>query len=172
MVKNLVTLIDDFKNQKILVAGDIILDEFIWGVCKRINPEEEGAPLVNVRRRNYMLGGAGNVANNIASLGGKCDLWGCFGDDDDGKKIKKLCENSSIDLKNFYDKNPTIVKTRVIGGRKQIVRFDEGEENLTKINKETEDRILEEFEKSIENYDFVILSDYNKTFLPLDFLVK
>ena len=163
MKERLVEIVDDFEDKKILVIGDIMLDEFIRGKCERVNPEEEGAPLVGSCKRDYLLGGAGNVAKNITSLGGQCNLWGCFGEDYHGTKVKKLCEENFINLKNFYDEAPTMVKTRVIGGRRQVVRYDFGETDLKKISSEVERKILAELQRTIDEHDFIVLSDYNKS---------
>lgn len=164
MVKNLIKIFDEFKEKKILVIGDVMLDQFLFGDSKRINPDRPGAPLLKVEMEKYILGGAGNVANNIVSLGGSCDLWSVFGNDPSGEKIKELCKESKINLENFYDKNPTIVKLRGIGDMGHyLCRFDFGEANLKKINQEVENKILSSFSENSDKYDFVIFSDYDKT---------
>ena len=86
-------IISNFKRARVMVVGDLILDEFIWGNVSRISPEAP-VPVVWVDTESYMPGGASNVANNIASLGGKVDLVGIVGDDERGVILKK-------ELKNF-----------------------------------------------------------------------
>lgn len=162
MTKDLVKILDDFKDKKILVIGDVILDWTIWGSIERLNPEQPASPLVKGKTQTYNLGGAANVANNIRSLGAECDLLGNSGEGVFGNKIVELCKERGINFKNFYDGNPSIVKLRSMAHGQQISRTDLGEWDLKKISKGIESEILEYLEKDLDGHDFVILSDYDK----------
>ena len=154
-------LIKNFPNVKILVIGDIMLDRFIWGEVERISPEAP-VPVVKVTKENYTLGGAANVLNNILSLSAKADICGILGNDLFGEQILDIFKKKNIGKDGIIiDENfSTIVKTRVIGQKQQIVRVDR--ENLKKINRKTIKKIIEFIGDNIKNYDGVILSDYGK----------
>ena len=156
-----------FKNQKILVLGDIFLDRFTWGSIERTNPEQPAAPLVKREKDSYVLGGAANVANSIVSLGAKCSLYGIIGDDSHGNKIKELCNDSGINLFPFISSKSTIVKQRIMAHNQQVARIDYGEENLNSSEPNlisVRNEIINDLIEKINSFDFVILSDYNKTF--------
>lgn len=152
----------EFKKRKVLVIGDIILDKFTYGEIKRVNPEQPAAPLAKVLSHEYALGGAANVANNIVALEASCCLYGIVGKDDFGKKIKRLCEKKGIILRSFSNNQQTIVKQRIMAHGQQIARLDHGEKNLEKIKKREKEELIASLEKEIKQYDFVILSDYDK----------
>ena len=90
------SIISNFKNTNVLVIGDIILDEFIWGDVSRISPEAP-VPVVWVKRESFMPGGASNVANNLRSLGARTYLAGVIGDDERGATLKSTLEQKGID---------------------------------------------------------------------------
>lgn len=166
MEKTLEKALNQFKDKTILVVGDIMLDQFIWGsVPDRRNPENPVAPLIYAQEENYALGGAANVANNIVSLGAKCSLYGIMGDDSNGHIIKSLCEKNGIDFMPFLGEIPTLLKQRIVAQGIQVARIDYGETELKKIHGkdlEAHTRIMEFFKREAHKYDFVILSDYNK----------
>ena len=123
-MKQFENIIENFKNCNILVVGDIMLDEYIFGETSRINPEAP-VPIVNVEKTEYRLGGAANVANNIISLGGKCTLIGQVGNDENKKLLEKELINKNIE--NFLIENKiyqTIKKTRIISQNQQLIRID------------------------------------------------
>ncbi len=158
--------LDDFKNKKILVIGDVILDLFTWGkVPDRRNPEQPVAPLINIIEETYALGGSANVASNVTSLGGKCKLYGLIGEGQNGKTIKKMCEEKGIIFRDFYSENPTLMKQRVMAHGQQVARLDRGETNLKKINLKIRKKVINKLNEDLEDCDFIILSDYNKGFL-------
>jgi len=167
-MKNLAGVLDNFKDKKILVIGDIILDKLSWGEVDRVNPEQPAAPLVRVYGETYALGGAANVANNIVSLQGNCTLYGIIGNDFFGKKLKELCKEKKIKFKSFYEKSPTIVKQRIMAHRQQVTRVDYGEVNLKKADRKIKNKIVDSLKKEIGKYDFMILSDYNKNIFSKD----
>jgi len=161
-MKNLVDALDNFKDKNILVYGDLILDKFSWGEIKKLNPEQHAAPNVNVEENEetYALGGAANVANNIVSLGGKCELYGVLGKDYSGEKIKELCKEKGIILKPVYNGNKTLLKQRIMAHGQQVTRLNYGEKNRKKIDL----RYQKNIEENLEKCDFIIFSDYNKGF--------
>src|SRR3989338_8078535 len=123
----------NFSNITILVLGDVALDGYIHGNVERMSPEAP-APVLLESSRNYVLGCAANVANNIASLGGKVILAGVVGDDKEGKNIAALCKKQGIvPLLAIDPARPTTVKTRIIASLEQLVRVDR--ESKTPISK-------------------------------------
>ena len=160
--EKLFKIIDNFKNFKILVIGDIILDEYIWGKASRLSPEAP-VPVLEVNKYSYILGGAANVANNIKTLGGKVSLAGVVGKDSTADKLNEILFKNDINISCITtDENrPTTVKTRLIThNHHQLVRFDR--EIKDEISEATEQDILKNISKSIESIDLVLLSDYSK----------
>lgn len=161
-----------FKESKILIIGDVILDHFIFGEVERISPEAP-VPVVEVKREYYMIGGSGNVALNIKKMGGNVFLISSIGKDANGKILKKLLKNEKID--NFLiERNlPTILKTRIIARTQQLVRIDR--EKIMTLNKKEVDRIKRIISEKMEEFDCVVVSDYGKGFITgeiMDFLKK
>ncbi|MBF0428761.1 MAG: D-glycero-beta-D-manno-heptose-7-phosphate kinase [Magnetococcales bacterium] len=114
-----------FDNQPILVVGDLILDRYIWGEVSRISPEAP-VPVVKIVRETQRCGGAAHVAVNLANLGLAPRLCGWVGEDADGLLLKKLLSKDGITTEAIHalPNRPTIVKTRIIGGRQQMLRLD------------------------------------------------
>ncbi len=143
------------SDRKILVIGDLMLDKYINGDVSRISPEAP-VQVVNVKNEIYFPGGAANVASNISTLKGKCFVAGFIGQDDSGKILinelnKRYIDTSCIKLWN----SPTILKVRVFSGQ-QLIRLDY--EEKTKTN----DELINEIKKIIDNIDIIIISDYDK----------
>ena len=155
---------DTFKNIKILVIGDVMLDHYIKGTVTRLSPEAP-VPVVHKSIDEYYLGGAGNVFSNVISLGAKCDILSVIGDDFSGTYVSHLIEtksqNRGVLLQNSNRKTTT--KIRVIGNSHQIVRIDD--EDASEISSDIQKDLIERFDSIIENYDGVILEDYNKGIL-------
>lgn len=162
--KGIKEILDKFRDLKIGIVGDYMLDEYIIGSVNRISPEAP-VPIVNVRKEKFSLGGAANVARNIAALGAKAICFGLVGKDMNGDKLVNALEMLSIDVSGVIitDDRPTTVKTRIIGGSQQLLRIDW--ENLNHISEEIEKEILKKIKKIIKELDGVILSDYNKGLL-------
>ena len=157
--ENLQKLLSSFKNKNILVFGDVMLDRYINGKVTRISPEAP-VPVLKEENQEVALGGAANVAQNIAALGAKVILVGVVGNDDSAKVVRRLSHENSILAKFVIDKNrPTTTKTRVVSMRHQLVRFDK-EEN-EKVSGQTEKELVSLIKK-IPNQDLVVISDYNK----------
>lgn len=150
----------NFHNTKVYVIGDVILDEYFLGDVKRLSPEAP-VPIVHVKSKTKTLGGAGNVALNLKSLGCTAKLFGIRGNDDGGKDLSDILQKNNIENFLYVDKSkPTTKKTRVIGHGQQLLRLDE--EEPWEISERDSDTLYELFLKNIEEADAVILSDYNK----------
>ncbi|MCJ7664679.1 MAG: D-glycero-beta-D-manno-heptose-7-phosphate kinase [Desulfobacterales bacterium] len=154
-------LVERFKKTTLLVVGDIMIDEFIWGTVTRISPEAP-VPVVAVTRETLLLGGAANVVHNVHSLGGRVLLAGLIGDDRMGEKIKKLLAEQKIDREGLVEQTgrPTIVKTRVIAHSQQVVRFDR--ESREPISAQSQESLLRYLDKIWGQVDGIIVSDYGK----------
>ena len=118
-------VVGNFKNARVAVVGDLILDEFIWGDVSRISPEAP-VPVVWVKNESFMPGGAANVARNLVSLAVPAELFGAVGNDDAGRKLQKLLVAQNIGCSGLV-KNAarhTSVKTRIVAHQQQVVRVD------------------------------------------------
>ena len=156
-------LIENFKNIKIAVIGDLMLDEYIMGKVDRISPEAP-VPVVKVTEEKFVLGGAANVINNLAALGANVYCGGLVGKDKKAEKlINAFPKNVDCNLILKVENSPTIVKKRVIAGHQQLLRLDWEEEFY--INEDEENIIIENLKKHIKELNAVILSDYNKGLL-------
>jgi len=155
-------IIDKFKNYKIMVIGDIILDEYIWGKASRLSPEAP-VPVLEVNKYSYILGGAANVANNIRALGGKVCLSGVVGNDISADRLEEILLQNTIDKSCIIkDENrPTTIKTRLIThNHHQLVRFDR--EVKDEIPLSIEEKLYTKVEELIKSIDLILLSDYSK----------
>ena len=149
---------EQFAKTRLLVVGDVMLDRYWFGDTHRISPEAP-VPVVQVGKVDERLGGAANVARNVAALGGHATILGVIGDDEPGQRVTQLLKASGVDSQLELDsKVPTIVKLRVIARQQQLIRLDFEEPPSDK----TLARKLERFEKSLADADVVILSDYGK----------
>lgn len=145
---------------RVLCVGDIMLDKFVYGNVERISPEAP-IPVLHVQREKKMLGGVGNVAANIASLGGEVIVVAVTGQDDDDREIRSVLQAQGITaaLVSATDRQTT-VKTRFVSGAQQILRVDE--EKSAAIPQTAEQEILQWVDKYIAAVGVVILSDYKK----------
>lgn len=146
---------------RILVVGDLILDEFIWGSVTRISPEAP-VPVVWVSSENFMPGGASNVAANIRALGAEVHLCGVVGDDDRGETLQALLRKKGIHCEGIFAdaKRPTTQKTRVIAHHQQVVRIDR--EKVFPIAESVLDRLSAFIEERMKSVDALIIEDYGK----------
>ncbi|EEP60288.1 D-glycero-beta-D-manno-heptose-7-phosphate kinase [Sulfurihydrogenibium yellowstonense] len=155
-----VDLISKFPDITVGVIGDIILDKYLWGDVERISPEAP-VPVVDVKKETVSLGGASNVANNIASLDAKAYMIGVVGDDENAKIIENLLKSKNINPVLIKDKSrPTIEKTRIIAVSQQLLRIDR--EDRSKLNNEIEDKIIIEIKNIKDKINVFIVSDYGK----------
>ncbi len=157
----LLEVFERFPEARVLVVGDFILDEFIWGDVSRISPEAP-VPVVNVKRESFMPGGSLNVANNIRTLGGTVIPCGVLGRDLPGRILLRKMREFGIDTGGVVlDMNrPTTIKTRVIAHSQQVVRFDR--EKVEPISSLDARKILHFVKKKIKEIDAVIVEDYGK----------
>ena len=155
------SIISSFKDAKVLVVGDLILDEFIWGKVSRISPEAP-VPVVWVESENFMPGGASNVANNIRSLGGEVYLAGVVGGDSRGEILRTLLRKRGVHCDGIFvdKKRPTIQKTRVIAHHQQVVRIDR--EVVQPLSEALLEEILAFIRKRMKEVDALIIEDYGK----------
>jgi D-beta-D-heptose 7-phosphate kinase/D-beta-D-heptose 1-phosphate adenosyltransferase len=163
-------LLEKFKEARILVIGDFILDQFVWGSVKRISPEAP-VPVVKVDHESYMPGGSLNVANNIRSLKGQVFPCGVVGRDLFGRMLVKVMRQQGIETGGVvYDPSrPTSLKTRVIAHSQQVVRFDR--EKTDDVSQADLHKILRFIRENIRRMDVVILEDYGKGVMQ-PFLLK
>ncbi len=160
-MKNLKAIIKNFHRAKILVVGDLILDEFIWGDVERISPEAP-VPVVWAKKRTFIPGGAANVANNIRSLDGKVCVIGVVGKDKNENILFTELKKRKVDTEGIFavPKRHTTLKTRIIAGHQQVVRVDW--EDVDPLPKELNQRILNLVQKKIDDFDAIIIEDYGK----------
>ena len=149
---------------KILVVGDLILDEYIWGGVNRISPEAP-VPILETRSENLALGGAANVANNLVALGCEVHLCGAIGQDEKGDKLLQTIHDRSIQTEGIFRfvHRPTTSKIRVIAHNQQILRIDK--EDNRPITEETEKKLVQYINQIIPGMDGIICSDYQKGIL-------
>ncbi len=169
--KRLNTLKKNFKNIKVAVIGDMMLDCYFWGDVKRISPEAP-VPVVEVENEFYRFGGAANVALNIQKLGGLPFPIGIIGYDNDGTIFTSLIKETDIpDDGIFVDESrPTTTKTRVIAGNQHVVRIDK--ESKQYLNKSVQNKVYDYIKKNIKDLDGIILEDYNKGVLSHSLIEK
>ena len=149
---------EQFSKARLLVVGDVMLDRYWFGDTNRISPEAP-VPVVQVSKIDERLGGAANVARNVAALGAKTTILGVIGDDEPGRRVSELLRSSGVDSQLEVDgKVPTTVKLRVIARQQQLIRldFEEAPSQAALAHK------LERYEKLVGDADVVILSDYGK----------
>src|SRR5213080_4598717 len=124
-VPRLKRLLPRLRGKRIGVLGDMMLDRYLWGTASRLSPEA-AVPVVDFVEQNECLGGAGNVAANIAALGAKVEAFGVLGNDEAGRALQKCLRVANISAKGVIadSKRVTTVKTRIIARHQQVVRVD------------------------------------------------
>jgi rfaE bifunctional protein kinase chain/domain len=156
-------LLSEIGTRNIVVLGDVMLDEFLWGEVTRISPEAP-VPVVDIRRESTHLGGAANVLANLLALGAQASVIGVVGDDFAGERIRSSVRAKSAlqtDAELVIDTSrPTTIKTRIIAQNQMVVRADR--EHRTPVNGQTEDLIISAVKAAIENAHALIVSDYDK----------
>jgi len=146
---------------RVLVVGDVMLDQFIWGRVSRISPEAP-VPVVEFERESFMPGGAANVARNLTALKASADLLGVIGRDEAGKKLTALLEEQRVGcdgVLQHFDR-ATSVKTRIIAHQQQLVRIDR--ETRADLDESATQRLLDLVAKKVPRVDAVIVGDYGK----------
>jgi rfaE bifunctional protein kinase chain/domain len=154
-------LVKRMKDCRIVVVGDVMLDRYLIGDTDRLSPEAP-VPVVTVRERHAALGGAANVAANVAALGATCNLVGVVGDDADGAAIRQELAVGRMDDKYVVTVagRPTTSKTRIIARTQQIVRIDDEVEAL--LDGADLERLIRAARDALADADAVLLEDYNK----------
>ena len=149
------------KVPKILVIGDLMIDQYLWGSCERISPEAP-VQVINVTNDSKVLGGAGNVINNLKKFGAQVDIFSVIGDCKNSTELKFLLSEIGVDTKYLIKQKNRIVskKSRIIASQQQVVRYDR--ESTDDINTQSEDTLISVFKKNINNYEIILLSDYGK----------
>jgi len=160
--------IESLKGHKVMIIGDLMLDHYMIGGVDRISPEAP-VPVVRVESETSLLGGAGNVARNIASLGGEALLVATVGQDEAGDTLEELCNEAQLTTKLIRDPSrPTTKKTRIIASNQQVVRVDQ------ELVRPLQDREFEELFKYLQSiindFPVIILSDYGKGFICREFI--
>ncbi len=155
------------KEPKILVIGDLMIDHYLWGSCERISPEAP-VQVVNVNSESVVLGGAGNVINNLSAMGAQVDVISVVGGCEISDELKKLLNNINVDTQYLITQQDRVSskKSRIIAAHQQVVRYDR--ESTDEINNESQRNLLASFKKIVANYDAVLLSDYGKGVLTFE----
>ena len=154
-------LLARFRDCPVLVVGDLMLDEYLWGHVNRISPEAP-VPVVEVQRRSFTVGGAANTAANVAGLGGSAIIAGIVGDDAEGTRIRDLLAGLGIDTSAIVvdPTRPTTTKTRVIAHSQQMVRIDH--EQPGALDDAVEADLLARLEAQLPGVRAAVVSDYGK----------
>lgn len=154
-------LLEAARNTRILVLGDVMLDQFVWGRVARISPEAP-VPVVEFERESFMPGGAANVARNLADLNAPTELFGVVGQDDAAKKLKRLLTQQKIGCSGVLSNatRRTSIKTRIIAHQQQVVRVDR--ETRHDLDEKFSRRLLAVLQKELHSATALILGDYGK----------
>lgn len=157
-------ILTHFSSCRLVVLGDLMLDEFIWGEVRRISPEAP-VPVVEVKRESWHLGGAGNVVSNLLELGAHAVPIGIIGDDDAGRLMARcFAERGAMTDGLIVDASrPTTRKTRIVAHSQQMVRADR--EDRSPISAGIEELIIAAFHTALADADAVVISDYDKGLL-------
>jgi len=149
------------KTPKILVAGDLMIDHYLWGKCERISPEAP-VQVVNVGNETKLLGGAGNVVHNLIALGAEVDVISVIGGCEISNELKALLKDINVRPDYLIEQKDRITskKSRIIASQQQVVRYDR--ESVDPISKNSQDSLLSIYKKILNDYDVVLLSDYGK----------
>ena len=157
----LTQIVAEFSNKRMLVIGDIILDQYVWGSADRISPEAP-VPIVTVSEETYRLGGAANAAANICSLGAHVDVVSVVGNDENGKMLSGMLSDMGVNVTGVIrdGSRPTVIKTRVMAHHQHIVRIDR--EVNDEIEGDVRAAVIARAKAAIPDVDGVLISDYDK----------
>ena len=150
-----------FNKLKVLVIGDVMLDSYVWGKVDRISPEAP-VPVVHVHRREYRLGGAGNVLLNVQSLGAEAIICTVIGNDGSGILLENSLKDKGLNCEGLIksDERITTIKERIIAGSQQVVRIDT--ETDRPISQNEQMKLIEKVKSLIPSCDVIIFEDYDK----------
>ena len=156
-------ILQAIRQRRVLVLGDVMLDEFVWGEVTRISPEAP-VPVVDIQRESVHLGGAANVLANLVAIGANALVIGVTGSDNGGERLRAaLRQSSSLQSDDFIviDKTrPSTIKTRIIAHSQLVVRADR--ELRTPVNGQTEEKIISKLREALPEIDALVISDYDK----------
>lgn len=154
-------VLDAAQKRRVVVVGDVMLDQFIWGNVARISPEAP-VPVVDFARESFMPGGAANVARNLSALKVRTHLFGIVGEDDASGSLKTILDEHNVDCAGLLadPSRSTSVKTRIVAHRQQLVRVDR--ENRGDLDDGVRRKLLATLEPSLLAADGVIVGDYGK----------
>ncbi len=162
------TLLEKLTRLRILVVGDVMLDHYLWGDATRISPEAP-VPVVHIQRETHTLGGAANVALNVATLGAKVELCGAVGNDENGARLCKILREHHVEFdEGFRTTTPTIIKTRVIVRNQQLCRLDKEDLRSNYALASLQPNTRHKLKTKAAEADAVILSDYAKGYLSTE----
>jgi D-beta-D-heptose 7-phosphate kinase/D-beta-D-heptose 1-phosphate adenosyltransferase len=155
------------RDRRVLVIGDVMIDEWVWGSVSRISPEAP-VPVVAVTDHSYTLGGAGNVANNLRAIGAQVAFAGAIGDDDEGRRTLALLDQLGVDRSRVItlSDRPTTRKTRIVAHNQQVVRADW--ESADPLREADRARLATHVRAVAPSCDVVVLSDYAKGLFSRD----
>src|SRR6266576_6288393 len=167
-VPRLKRLIPRLRGKRIGMLGDLMLDRYLWGAASRLSPEA-AVPVVDFVEQSEYLGGAGNVAANIAVLGARVEAFGVTGNDEPGRALQKCFRDSGIGDKGIIAdaKRITTVKTRIVARHQQVVRVDH--ERREPLRSEIQEKLLRLLFAALKRFDVLVLSDYDKGLITDDF---
>lgn len=158
--ERLAALLDGMRDRRVAVVGDAMLDVYLRGDVERISPEAP-VPVVRVRDRKYAMGGAANVAQNVAAAGALGTLVAVVGSDDGGERLRRMLRDiGSDDSALIAIDRPTTTKTRLVARSQQVVRFDE--EDDRDLTDDDVARVLAVLDRVLASADALVLEDYNK----------
>tara|TARA_B100001173_G_scaffold312401_1_gene333438 strand:- start:2589 stop:4013 length:1425 start_codon:yes stop_codon:yes gene_type:complete len=152
------------NSPKILVIGDLMIDQYLWGSCEKISPEAP-VQVVNIDNESNVLGGAGNVINNLKALGAHVDVISVIGECKVSHELKELLHNINVDTQYLVIQGNRISskKTRIIASNQQVVRYDQ--ESVDEIDSNSQQSIIRSFSSIVKLYDIILISDYGKGIL-------
>ena len=158
------------KHPRILVVGDLMIDHYLWGSCNRIAPEAP-VQVVAVNQESSVLGGAGNVVNNLKQLGAAVDIMSVVGQDEQAQELTHMLKQTGIANIQLIQQEgrATSKKSRVIAAHQQVLRFDK--ESTAQISAQAQTELLAEFNSHVDQVDVIVLSDYGKGVLT-DFVTR
>jgi D-beta-D-heptose 7-phosphate kinase/D-beta-D-heptose 1-phosphate adenosyltransferase len=164
-------ILDRAAGKRILVIGDLMLDEFVWGKVGRISPEAP-VPVVEVTGESFFPGGAANVARNLREFLDRVSVIGLIGKDRNGQRLRELLAERKIDMSDSIEdeKFPTIVKTRIIARHQQVVRVDR--EKIARPSPTQIGKVVAAVRKRLTNLDAIIFEDYGKGFVRRELVAQ
>ena len=163
-------LLARMAGRRVVVVGDVMIDEWIWGRVSRISPEAP-VPVVAVQDHSFTLGGSGNVANNLRALGAAVTFVGAVGNDAEGERVRALFAQIDCDTAGLVtlDDRPTTRKTRIVAHNQQVVRADW--ESTAPLRPADRAQVVAAVRRAVDGADAVVLSDYAKGLLHRDVVV-